>query len=84
VESRFVTNLPWDSSTDRDIDFHRTYNRKYYDYAIEMINYEVRYFKALQKPVANLFRLPVLKLRSTWAKGKMWMEERKPLHNHAV
>jgi anaerobic magnesium-protoporphyrin IX monomethyl ester cyclase len=75
VESRFITKLPWDRSTDRDIDFERTYNRRYYDYAIQMINYEVSYHKALQKPVANLFRLPVLKLRSTWAKGKMKMHE---------
>jgi radical SAM superfamily enzyme YgiQ (UPF0313 family) len=75
VESRFVTNLPWDSSTDRDIDFTRTYNRKYYDYAIQMINYEVSYHKALKKPVANLFKLPMLKLRSTLAKGHMWVEE---------
>lgn len=77
VEDRFVTNLPWESSTDRDIDFVRTYNRKYYDYAIQMINYEVSYHKALKKPVANLFKLPVLKLRSTLAKGHMWMEGRK-------
>lgn len=77
VEDRFVTNLPWENSTDRDIDFTRTYNRKYYDYAIQMINYEVNYHKALKKPVANLFRIPVLKLRSTWAKGHMWMEERR-------
>jgi anaerobic magnesium-protoporphyrin IX monomethyl ester cyclase len=79
VENRFVTSLPWESSTDRDIDFERTYNRKYYDYAIQMINYEVSYHKALKKPVANLFRLPVLKLRSTVAKGHMWMEERRKM-----
>jgi anaerobic magnesium-protoporphyrin IX monomethyl ester cyclase len=77
VEDRFITSLPWENSTDRDIDFTRTYNRKYYDYAIQMINYEVNYHKALKKPVANLFRLPVLKLRSTLAKGHMWMEGRK-------
>jgi anaerobic magnesium-protoporphyrin IX monomethyl ester cyclase len=77
VEDRFVTSLPWESSTDRDIDFTRTYNRKYYDYAIQMINYEVNYHKALKKPVANLFKLPMLKLRSTLAKGHMWMEERR-------
>jgi hypothetical protein len=77
VEDRFVTNLPWESSTDRDIDFARTYNRKYYDYAIQMINYEVNYHKALKKPVANLFKLTKLKLRSTLAKGHMWMEERR-------
>lgn len=77
VESRFVTNLPWESSTDRDIDFTRTYNRRYYDYAIQMINYEVQYHKALKKPVANLLKLPVLKLRATWAKSHMWMEEQR-------
>lgn len=77
TESRFVTQLPWESSTDREIDFERTYRRKYYDYAIQMINYEVSYHKALQQPMANLFRLPVLKLRSAWARGKMWMNERK-------
>jgi radical SAM superfamily enzyme YgiQ (UPF0313 family) len=79
VEDRFVTHLPWDSSTDRDIDFTRTYNRKYYDYAIQMINYEVSYHKALKKPVANLFKLPMLKLRSTLAKGHMWMEEHRSI-----
>jgi radical SAM superfamily enzyme YgiQ (UPF0313 family) len=79
VEDRFVTNLPWESSTDRDIDFTRTYNRKYYDYAIQMINYEVNYHKALKKPVANLFKLTKLKLRSTLAKGHMWMEERRKI-----
>jgi radical SAM superfamily enzyme YgiQ (UPF0313 family) len=77
VEDRFVTSLPWESSTDRDIDFTRTYNRKYYDYAIQMINCEVNYHKALKKPVANLFKLPMLKLRSTLAKGHMWVEERR-------
>jgi len=79
VESRFLTNLPWESSTDRDIDFTRTYNRKYYDYAIQMINYEVSYHKALKKPVANLFKLPMLKLRSTWAKGHMWVEQHRKM-----
>jgi anaerobic magnesium-protoporphyrin IX monomethyl ester cyclase len=79
VEDRFVTDLPWESSTDRDIDFTRTYNRKYYDYAIQMINYEVNYHKAWKKPVANLFKLPMLKLRSTVAKGHMWIEQRKKL-----
>src|SRR4030095_10237918 len=64
VEDRFVQQLPWESSTDRDIDFTRMYNRKYYDYAIAMINNEMGYHKALRKPLSNLFRLPVFKLRS--------------------
>jgi anaerobic magnesium-protoporphyrin IX monomethyl ester cyclase len=79
VEERFVTDLPWDGSTDRDIDFTRTYRRRYYDYAIQMINSEVNFHKALKKPMANLFRLPVLKWRSTLAKGKMLWQEYKSL-----
>jgi anaerobic magnesium-protoporphyrin IX monomethyl ester cyclase len=77
VEEKFLTNLSWESSTDRDIDFKRTYNRKYYDYAIQMIHYEVRLHKALKKPVANLFRLPVLKLKSAMAKGNMLLQQLK-------
>jgi anaerobic magnesium-protoporphyrin IX monomethyl ester cyclase len=77
VEERFVTDLPWESSTDRDIDFTRTYRRRYYDYAIRMITSEINFHKALKKPMANLFRLPLLKLRATWAKGGMlWQELR--------
>lgn len=77
VEDRFLTNLPWESSTDRDIDFGRTYNRKYYDLTIRMIHHEMRYHKALKKPVANLFRLPVFKLKAVLAQGAMLLEERR-------
>lgn len=77
VEDRFLTQLPWESSTDRDIDFHRTYPRKYYDYAIQMIQHEMNYHKALKRPMANLFRLPVFKLKSAWVQGKMLLQERK-------
>lgn len=77
VEDRFVTDLPWESSTDRDIDFTRTYNRRYYDYAIEMINNEMYYHKALKKPFANLFRIPMFKLKSVWAQRKMALEEKR-------
>lgn len=31
VEHAFISHLPWESSTDRQIDFKRTYSRKYYD-----------------------------------------------------
>jgi anaerobic magnesium-protoporphyrin IX monomethyl ester cyclase len=79
VEERFVTDLPWESSTDRDIDFTRTYRRRYYDYAIRMITSEINFHKALKKPLTNLFRLPILKLRSTLAKGGMLWQELKSL-----
>ncbi|MEO8404677.1 MAG: radical SAM protein, partial [Chitinophagaceae bacterium] len=75
VESRFIEQLPWAESTDRDIDFTRTYNRRYYDYAIKMISNEVYFRKALKKPFDNLFRWPLFKLRSMWAQVNMkWLE----------
>jgi len=77
VEDRFIKPLPWESSTDRDIDFKRTYNRQYYDYAIRMINNEVGYHKALKHPASNLLKIPVFKLKSVVAQGKMWWQEMK-------
>jgi anaerobic magnesium-protoporphyrin IX monomethyl ester cyclase len=46
-----VTNndLSWSSSTDRDIDFKRTYARKYYDFAVRRVVNEVNYFKSRNK-----------------------------------
>lgn len=75
VESRFVEQLFWDQSTDRDIDFKRTYSRRYYDYAVKMISNEVYFKKALKKPLENLLRWPVFKLKSLQARILMkWFE----------
>ncbi len=41
ISSKIITQLDWQSSTDRDIDFTRTYSRKYYDYAVRYIVNEV-------------------------------------------
>jgi radical SAM superfamily enzyme YgiQ (UPF0313 family) len=49
VESSQTTTLPWNSSTDRDIDFKRTYSRRYYDYAVRRVVNEVNYNKLSQK-----------------------------------
>jgi anaerobic magnesium-protoporphyrin IX monomethyl ester cyclase len=46
VEADFTKSLDWATSTDRDIDFKRTYSRKYYDYAVRMIVNDVNSFKA--------------------------------------
>ncbi len=77
VEDRFIADLPWESSTDRDIDFKRTYRRRFYDHAIQMINNEVYYHKAIKDPIANLLKIPILKFRSAVARGKMLLEERR-------
>ena len=45
-----IKNMPdWFSSTDRDIDFKRTYPRKFYDFAVRKIVNEVNYNKQLLK-----------------------------------
>ena len=41
-----ITQQPdWKTSTDREIDFKRTYPRMYYDYAVRKIVNEVNYHK---------------------------------------
>ena len=46
IEAVQTTNLDWSTSTDRQVDFKRTYSRKYYDYAVKRVINEVNYFKA--------------------------------------
>jgi anaerobic magnesium-protoporphyrin IX monomethyl ester cyclase len=45
VEALRTTHLPWEESTDRDIDFVRTYPRPYYDYAVRWVVNEVHWHK---------------------------------------
>lgn len=69
VESRFITNLPWETSTDRDIDFERTYKRGYYNYAVSYVVNEVNAHKAmLQKNWLSAFKL---KIKATLFLGAM-------------
>jgi anaerobic magnesium-protoporphyrin IX monomethyl ester cyclase len=76
VENLFVEDLPWDNSTDRDIDFKRTYNRKYYDHAINWIHYEMLYHRR-KKNLSSV----VLKLKSLNARNKMRLEKNKDAHH---
>lgn len=46
IETLRTTTPAWATSTDRDIDFRRTYSRKYYDYAVKHVVNEVNHFKA--------------------------------------
>src|SRR5437868_12366706 len=66
VEIIFIKDLPWESSTDRDIDFKRKYKRKYYDHAIAWINNEMQLKRS--GPGTNRFKL---KLKSLKAKVMM-------------
>jgi len=58
VEALQTNKIDWDTSTDRDRDFKRTYSRKYYEHAVRYVTNEVNYFqtgnlKAKAKAVAS-------------------------------
>jgi len=68
VEKDFIENLDWATTTDRQIDFKRTYSRKYYDFAVRKIVNEVNYFKELNKGKNKKFsKLAKLKIKATLA-----------------
>ncbi len=70
VENIFTEELPWESSTDRDIDFKRRYKRSYYTEAIKWINNEMLY-KQNKKNLGSI----VIKLKSIKARGMMWLNK---------
>ncbi|HEX5151433.1 MAG TPA: radical SAM protein [Parafilimonas sp.] len=72
VENIFVKDLPWETSTDRDIDFKRRYTKRYYDYAMQWIQCEM----SRQKHNQNFSGLK-LTLRSFKARGGMLWERLK-------
>ena len=69
TETKFIHPPDWAISTDRDIDFQRTYPRRYYDFAIRWVNNEVEFHRSLGRK--KFARLPVLKLKSFAARGGM-------------
>jgi radical SAM superfamily enzyme YgiQ (UPF0313 family) len=73
VEDRFIDKLPWENSTDRDIDFKRTYSRSYYQHAVSMIIHEVNAFKAKKR--GALLKMSKLKLKALAAKGAMMLSK---------
>ena len=72
VEALQTEELDWSDSTDRDIDFKRTYSRKYYDFAVRRVVNEVNSFKA--KNESRKIRSTKLKMKSLAAKMGMWWE----------
>lgn len=49
IESKIVVQPEWSTSTDRQIDFERTYPRQFYDFAIRRIVNEVNFHKQKTK-----------------------------------
>jgi radical SAM superfamily enzyme YgiQ (UPF0313 family) len=71
IESIQTDNLEWSSSTDREIDFKRTYSRRYYDFAVRRVTNEVNYFKS-KNGIMNM-RSTKFKMKSLAAKiGMQW------------
>jgi radical SAM superfamily enzyme YgiQ (UPF0313 family) len=72
VENIFTQDLPWETNTDRDIDFKRTYSRRYYMYAVSWIQQEMLYFRSGR----NMDKLK-LKLHAVKARAGMFFEKLK-------
>lgn len=71
VKDNFIQQPNWTISTDRDIDFKRTYPREYYTSAVQFVNNEVKFrqlpvFKKIFSPKAWIY-----KIKSTLAEEKM-------------
>lgn len=68
VQSMSPRILPWEKSTDRDIDFKREYSRRYYNYAVRWMVNSVRLHKTLLG--GRGLSLEALKLRlKVWVLG---------------
>lgn len=71
VEKDFLTNFPWESSTDRDIDFKREYPRQYYEHAVKWVVNEVnaaKYISRMEIKNALVSKLHAIKYK--WHMGR--------------
>ncbi len=72
IEKDITVQPNWETSTDRQIDFKRTYSRKYYDYAVRKVVNEVNFHKELLKGKnKNKVNAIKLKTKSILAGGLM-------------
>ncbi|MDO5977698.1 B12-binding domain-containing radical SAM protein [Flavivirga spongiicola] len=68
IKDKITVQPNWETSTDRDIDFTRTYSRKFYDYAVKRIVNEVNSHKEISKGEnKNLLFFLKLKIKSVLA-----------------
>lgn len=77
MESRFFGQINWHHSTDRDIDFHRSHSRRFYEYGIRWVYNEVNFHREWQRTNRNWLKIPYYKIRSLAAQSSMWVESRK-------
>jgi radical SAM superfamily enzyme YgiQ (UPF0313 family) len=71
VEKDFLTNFPWDSSTDRDIDFKREYPRQYYEHAVKWVVNEVNASKHANKmEIKSALKSKMQAIKYKWHMGR--------------
>lgn len=76
IEDDITVQPEWHLSTDRDIDFKRTYNRKFYDYAVAKVMMEVEWQKEFLKgKSASKLKLLKLKTKSFITSGRMLLNQ---------
>ena len=72
IEKDITIQPNWETSTDRQIEFKRTYSRKYYDYAVKKVVNEVEFSRLKNK---NSIKGLKLKTKSILAGGLMKMNK---------
>lgn len=57
IKNKIITNLNWETSTDRDIDFKRTYSKRFYDFAVPFVvnSVNAHILKSQNKPWVKTF-----------------------------
>ncbi len=68
IEDKITHRPNWETSTDREIDFKRTYPRRFYDYAVSKVVNEVEFYHLKNKKTLSAIKL---KIKSLVALGLM-------------
>jgi anaerobic magnesium-protoporphyrin IX monomethyl ester cyclase len=65
IEDKITDRPNWENSTDREIDFKRTYSRKYYNYAVSKVVNEVEFARESSKTSLKALKLKTKSLLAT-------------------
>jgi radical SAM superfamily enzyme YgiQ (UPF0313 family) len=77
VEALQTTTPDWALSNDRQIDFKRTYTRRYYDYAVRRVASEVKYHQAQRSSAPGIL---LLRLKMVSILSRIGMQWHKHIH----
>jgi len=74
VQGDFLNDLPWESSTDRQIEFKRNFSKRFYARALSRVNNEVAWARHRKDLFRNPIKVLKFKGKSELAKLLMWWE----------